>query len=56
MCECTTNLVTLSGECVPIWSFRFTLPLIAKEYFIEFLNLKIYKDTIQRLATMSRQI
>ena len=28
ICECTTNLVKLSGECLPIWSFRFTLPLI----------------------------
>ena len=43
ICECTTNLVTLSGECVPIWSFRFTLPLIAKECFIEFLNLRFTK-------------
>ena len=28
ICEGATNLVTLSWECVPIWSFRFTLPQI----------------------------
>ena len=42
-CEFISNLITLSGECVPIWSLRFTLPLIAKECFIEFLNLRFTK-------------